>query len=175
MAQQYTSKHTSVNSKKLPAIYSKLWLNQLYKDITEEKPILRYGTPLLYDYGCGKETSHIKRYVERYGFQYVGYDPYYTGAIIMDKIPDVVVCSNVLNVIKEFDIMSQVHSTIRDMNIPYFISIYEGDKSGIGRETKKDCWQRNQPYVDYMTCSEVSKYRIITRPQFIKYISKEHN
>ena len=33
---------------------------------------------------------------------------------------------------------------------PYFFKIYEGNKSGIGKQTKKDCWQRNQKTKDYL-------------------------
>ena len=33
---------------------------------------------------------------------------------------------------------------------PYFFKIYEGNKSGVGKQTKKDCWQRNQKTKDYL-------------------------
>ena len=31
-----------------------------------------------------------------------------------------------------------------------YITVYDGDKSGIGRMTKKDCWQENRKYKDYI-------------------------
>ena len=33
---------------------------------------------------------------------------------------------------------------------PYFFKIYEGNKSEVGKQTKKDCWQRNQKTKDYL-------------------------
>jgi hypothetical protein len=31
-----------------------------------------------------------------------------------------------------------------------FISVYEGSKTGIGRQTKKDCWQNNKRLAEYL-------------------------
>jgi hypothetical protein len=33
---------------------------------------------------------------------------------------------------------------------PVFVSVYEGDGSGVGRQTKKDCWQRNEKLISYL-------------------------
>ena len=48
-----------------------------------------------------------------------------------------VICSNVFNVIKETSIIYDLHDLITSFKVPYFITVYEGDKSWIGRETKK--------------------------------------
>ena len=45
----------------------------------------------------------------------------------------------------------------------YFIKVYEGDKTFIGKQTKKNCWQRNQPTESYMYSDEIIKCGIITQ------------
>jgi hypothetical protein len=45
---------------------------------------------------------------------------------------------------------------------PVYITVYEGDKSGVGRETKKDCWQRNERLYVYLE-------------KFNDYIRKKYN
>ena len=53
-----------------------------------------------------------------------------------------------------------------------FTTVYEGDKSRIGRETKKDCWQWNRPTESYLFSSQqVIRKNVITlkgSEQFIK-------
>ena len=44
----------------------------------------------------------------------------------------------------------QEPSGIYRMN-PVYVTVYEGDKSGVGRETKKDCWQRNEQLIFYLS------------------------
>ena len=127
--QKYTSKNTSVNSKKIPALFNKFSF--------EGKSVL--------DYGCGKYPEIIKKYVEGYSGKYFGYDPYNLGnEIPKNQAFDVVTISNVLNVIQEDEVIERiVREAMKIANIA-IVSIYEGDKSGIGRMTKKDCYQRNQ-------------------------------
>ena len=31
-----------------------------------------------------------------------------------------------------------------------YISVYEGNKSGIGNQSKNDCWQNNKKLIDYL-------------------------
>ena len=73
---------------------------------------------------------------------------------------DVFICSNVLNIIKENDIIQDIIETMAYKSLkntnriehkPFFVTIYDGDKSGIGRQSQDDCWQRNlklQSYLD---------------------------
>ena len=127
--QKYTSKNTSVNSKKIPALFSKFPFK---------------GKSVL-DYGCGKYPEIIKEYVEGCSGRYFGYDPYNLG----NEIPkgqtfDVVTISNVLNVIQEDEVIESIIREAMKLASTVIVSIYEGDKSGIGRMTKKDCYQRNQ-------------------------------
>jgi len=62
------------------------------------------------------------------------------------------VCSNVLNVINDDDAITEV---IRDIDsikgncTDVYFTIYEGDKSGIGKETSKG-YQRNQKAESYI-------------------------
>lgn len=147
MKQQFTSKDTSINTKKLPTIYSKLNLERL-RDKT------------IFDYGSGKiETVRIIREkLEAYDIDYIPYDIYNLSpadncyALERRKEADVYICSNVLNVIKEDDIVQMIIDEIVQLSNtkPYFFKIYEGNKSEVGKQTKKDCWQRNQKTKDYL-------------------------
>ena len=166
--QTYTSANTSVNSKRLPAIYKKIDWNKLK---------VKYGDLVVLDIGAGKYTQHIKEYIESKGGEYIPYDPYnlspadnlYAGANFHRAT--VVICSNVFNVIKEMDVIYDIHDMITKYKVPYFISIYEGDKSWIGRETKKGCWQRNETIDAYLiNCREGIFNKIITNIIYSYYI-----
>ena len=147
MKQQFTSKNTSINTKRLPTIYSKLNLERL-RDKT------------IFDYGSGKiETVRIIREkLEAYDIDYIPYDIYNLSpadncyALERRKEADVYICSNVLNVIKEDDIVQMIIDEIVQLSNtkPYFFKIYEGNKSEVDKQTKKDCWQRNQKTKDYL-------------------------
>ena len=168
MIQSYTSAGTSVNSKRLPAIYKKIdW----------EKIKNRYGNLVVLDIGAGKYTQHIKEYIESKGGEYIPYDPYnlspadnlYASANFHRAT--VVICSNVFNVIKETDVIYDLHSMVVSYNVPYFISIYEGDKSWIGHETRKGCWQRNETIDAYlMNYREGIFNKVITNTDYASYI-----
>ena len=136
--QNCTSAGTSVNSKKLPALFTKVKFNP--------------GDVVL-DWGCGKYIDHIKAKVEGDGAMYWPFDPYN----LPGSTPcpcDVAVCSNVLNVIDDDEEMEEtIHMLCHASGIVY-ITVYEGDRSGVGRVTKADCYQRNQPLKWY--------YRLIT-------------
>lgn len=154
--QSFTSANTSINSAQFPFIYTHINWNKL-----RGKEVL--------DYGCGRYTEHIRTLMARYDINWYGYDPYWRNATLNGEAihcdPDIVICSNVLNVIKEDLIVSKIHDTIKYGYRPsmgYFIKVYEGDKTSIGKQTKEDCWQRNQPTESYMYSDEVVKYRIIT-------------
>ena len=92
---------------------------------------------------------------------YQPYDPYNQSfAQNMETISigiiqgyDTIYLCNVLNVIdSENDIwyiLNQCYNWLK----PYgrlIIQIYEGNRSGKGRETKHDCYQRNQKTADYI-------------------------
>ena len=149
MKQSFTSARTSVNSGKLPKVYGLL------------PPLPRHH--ILFDYGCGKYTDHIAAAVP---CVYCPYDPfnkpedvnarsvYYVRVAMRAHYPVTVVCSNVLNVIDSDDAMQDIANTI--MQIVYhtggtgYVTVYEGDRSGVGRQTGPDQYQRNAPLRDYL-------------------------
>lgn len=168
--QTYTSANTSVNSKRLPAIYKKIDWNKIKN---------YYGDLVVLDIGAGKYTQHIKEYIESKGGEYIPYDPYnlspadnlYASANF-DRA-NVIICSNVFNVIKEEKVIYDLHNMIRSYRVPYFISVYEGDKSWIGHETKKGCWQRNETIDAYLiNCREGIFNKVITNTVYSWYINR---
>ena len=74
-AQVITSKNTSINSSKLPAVYNKIdWDALMFQWYKEHNGLNPLGIVL--DYGCGRYTQHIQDFVNSKGFYYIGYDPY---------------------------------------------------------------------------------------------------
>ena len=131
--QQYTSRNTSINSTKMPKIYT------LVSGLIN-------GDASVIDYGCGK-------YFDNYNppFECVGYDPYNRPkAELLGGKYDYALCSNVLNVIKESTERRKVLETLRNLATTTYITVYEGDGTGEGRETKADCYQLNRKRCDYI-------------------------
>ena len=81
------------------------------------------------------------------------------------------ICSNVFNVIKEKEVIYDLYKMIRSFEVPYFITVYEGDKSWVGRETKKDCYQRNETIDAYVFNYLDNVYnKVITSIRYVQYI-----
>ena len=150
MKQKYTSRNTSVNSSKVPALFNKInW------------PVVNTKPFDVLDIGCGKYISHLRQFCTVRGMTYLGYDPYNltkqeNDAILdslKEKKAELVVCCNVLNVIKEkqvrAEIIQKAYDNLKNYGFAYF-SVYEGDRTGIGKESKKDCWQENRKIGDYL-------------------------
>lgn len=136
MGQKYTSANTSINSTKLPAIYGKV------KELNN-------STMSVIDYGCGK---YLESYKAKVNCQLFGYDPYnHPIRSALNRRYDVAICSNVLNVIRERSIRDLVLKELRRLAPLVYITVYEGNKSGVGKVTKKDCWQENRKLPDYIT------------------------
>lgn len=148
--QTFTSSATSINRSKLPKVYSKATLS----------------APLVLDYGCGKYTDHISDHVNGLCRTYLPYDPFNQPkavnihsmelvrmAIDHGEAVDVV-CSNVLNVIDSDSVVSmichQIETIVTATGGAGFVTVYEGDHSGIGRQTGKDQYQRNAPLRYYL-------------------------
>lgn len=142
--QKYSSAETSINSSKLPAIYGKL-AKQNIRDCH------------LLDYGCGKYLRYIKIWCKARNIKYLPYDIFNqpqkvneASLLAASKAENlVVICSNVLNVIEEDDIVQNIVETLVSFKAPVFTTIYEGDGKGKGRATKRDCWQRNEKLRQY--------------------------
>ena len=101
----------------------------------------------LLDYGCGRYDK-FKEYVESQGVNYFGYDKYnrseHENEIALACSPDIITCCNVLNVIDSLSEIEYIVARLSEYACPVIFSIYEGNKSGIGKVSKKDCFQRNQ-------------------------------
>lgn len=150
MEQTYTSASTSINSTKLPAVYRKAKLS----------------APFVLDYGCGRYTDHIKAYLNKQGRHFFGYDPYNqperTNKKTMESLRIAcdyglmmdVICSNVLNVIDDDRTVLFIAETIENIvNKTYgtaYITVYEGNRSSVGRRTGSDQYQRNEPLRNYL-------------------------
>lgn len=147
--QTYTSAATSINSGKLPAVYRK---------------IPYYAGKVVMDYGCGRYIGHIRKSMPDQ--IYLPFDPYNqphevnleTWAMIRVAMktvtPVTVICSNVLNVINDeneiWGIARNIWTIVRMTGGIGYITVYEGNRTGIGRKTGPDQYQRNQKLRDYL-------------------------
>jgi len=148
MIQKFSSAGTSINSTKLPAVYRKAKLTAKY----------------VLDYGCGRYTDHIRESLP--GRVYLPYDPFNQpyevneatrlamGRAEYDGTPVDVICSNVLNVINDDWTVGAIARYIEHVTETTggtaYITVYEGDRSGIGRQTGPDQYQRNEPLRNYL-------------------------
>ena len=145
MPQEYTSKNTCHNRFKLPNLF------RLGK--------FKEGTTCV-DYGGGAYDT-VEEFLATKGVKGFCYDPYNRtpahNQAVIDAVSqlngvDYVCSSNVLNVIKEKEVRLNV---IRNMSMMgkddatfYFVT-YEGDRTGIGKESTKG-WQNNKRTKEYI-------------------------
>lgn len=143
--QEYDSAKTSINSKKLPAIYN------MVNFVTGSVGI---------DYGGGKFDNAVE-YLADQGVTLYVYDPYNRTpehnkealrALRANGGADFALNSNVLNVIKEPEARIAVLKNIKKITkpgAPIYITVYEG--SGTGNEgATKSGYQLNRKTVDYL-------------------------
>jgi hypothetical protein len=150
VAQRYTSADTSVNTTKPPAIAR----------LVERLGTWRPGT-INVDLGCGSNPTPFTLFLEDRGVFNVPIDPYNQTeeegmalrGLLACIAPTTVTISNVLNVVKEKkyrrQILLQAKGHLREGGTVY-ITVYEGNKSGKGGESKRDCWQENRETEDYL-------------------------
>lgn len=148
MKQEFTSANTSINSKKIPALF------------TMSKATFEPDT-VNFDIGGGKYDTATD-YLYSLGVRNFVWDKYNRAekwnkntlnALVMCGGADTVTISNVLNVIKEQENRHEVLEMAFAFSKPtatIYITVYEGDKSGIGKQTKADCYQLNRPTADYL-------------------------
>lgn len=163
--QKFTSANTSINSTKLPKVYTKVQL-----------------TGAVLDYGCGKYIGHIKHFLYENDAYLLPYDPYNQSNEVnfdtMRKLKKImengehlnIVCSNVLNVIDDDEmiqmIADRIQRWIERTDGTAYITVYEGNRTGVGRQTGKDQYQRNEPLVFYRRFfrnAEIEKKMIVVR------------
>lgn len=133
--QKYTSANTSINSTKLPMVYT----NKIAKEIIANKKVI--------DVGGGKFDNAIE-YCKTLNTKLSVYDKYNRteehNKKVLSECYDVAIISNVLNVIDDRMARADVVSLASDMADTILITVYEGNGSGIGKVSKKDCWQENR-------------------------------
>ena len=144
--QKYTSANTSQNQ--IPALYKKALKNGMLQ------PLMR-----VYDYGCGKYLEQLQDFAIDNNFLIYGYDKYNQSVshnlhVSLTRLPiaNVITCCNVLNVLDNpalNEVLTELSMYAKDFKIPVIISTYEGNKSGTGKQSKKDCYQRNMRTKDY--------------------------
>ena len=148
--QTYTSSATSINRTKLPAVYKKA----------------TFTASLVMDYGSGKYIEHIRSHVNAMHKAYLPFDPFNqpddrnaaTATLVCNamytRFPVDVVCSNVLNVIDDDAEVQKIAHHLEEIALTSgghgFVTVYEGDRSGTGRRTGSDSYQRNEPLRNYL-------------------------
>lgn len=157
--QTRTSAATSINSRKLPAVYN------------------RFSFPAgttVFDYGCGRYTDHIRAALP--GVRYLPFDPFNQpddvnvnsrGLLLFAGLcrnAVTVVCSNVLNVIDSDDVVRGIADKLTEIALTTggraLVTVYEGDRTGTGRETGPDQWQRNEKLAAYLRFFPAGRVRI---------------
>ena len=163
MAQNFTSAATAVNGKagKLPAIYNKINLEGL----------------CILDIGCGAEVAHIRKFARGNGAKWYGIDPYNRTdsqnrynfnkwqETAKSGAKTLVISSNVLNVIDDEKVVKGAVNAITVNGGGYAVSVYEGNGSGVGKQTGRDQWQRNEKlkeYLKYFPSDAVIRKGVIT-------------
>ena len=148
--QEYDSSVTSINSAKLPTIFS----------LVQKLGGFKKGTMNL-DYGGGR-FDNVAQYLKDYDVLNLVYDPFNrTKEHNKDVIEfvrqnggaDTVTCSNVLNVIKEpknrLSVIKNCDRLVKSGGTVYF-TVYEGTGSGEGKaDTKRKSYQTNMKTQDY--------------------------
>ena len=148
--QGFTSAKTSINSTKLPAVFRRAELS----------------ASIVFDYGSGKHTEHIDDHIRALHKVYLPYDPFnqpddvnqfsVTMALyaMHTRFPVDVICSNVLNVIDDDETVQKIARHIEEITTESggtgYVTVYEGNRSGTGRQTGADQYQRNEPLRNYL-------------------------
>ena len=141
-AQEFSSAATSINKSKLPEAYTTISKKMGWKPDTTH-----------IDIGGGKFDNAVE-FLGKIGVKAHVFDPYNRtrehNEGVMQAVgeggADSASLFNVLNVIKEPEYRREALQTAHRALKPggkIFISIYEGDRSGVGKQTKKDSWQNN--------------------------------
>lgn len=157
MEQEYTSKDTSINKSKLPAIF---------------KLVNFQPNTINLDYGGGK-FDNASEYLAEQDVLNLIYDPFNRSTEHNNNViseirnnggADTATCSNVLNVIKEREVRLNILKNISKLVKPggvVYITVYEG--SGDGNEgATKSGYQLNRKTKDYL--DEISEiFENVTR------------
>lgn len=145
IGQEFTSENTSINSKKLPAIFNMVTFNP--------------GTVNL-DYGGGR-FDNVYEYLKQYDVINLVYDPFNRSSEHNQEVirlirehggADTATCSNVLNVIKEpevrLNVLKNISKLVKSGGTVY-ITVYEGKGNNAEGPTKSG-YQLNRKTADYL-------------------------
>lgn len=140
-------------------------LNQIAKTFTEKKYRELFKDAIVLDYGCGKGMSRMYCLKALQVSEWYGYDKYHEPYTNLETISEfiravqdgnkkaVITVNNVLNVLQEKEAIREIfHFTLRMvslLNCTVIFKIYEGNGTGNGKITKKDCYQRNEKTAVY--------------------------
>ena len=148
-SQSITSADTSINVSKMAASFKKLKKEGVFKE--DEVGV---------DLGGGRFDNAVSTLRDEHNFNLEVYDPFNRSVehnrrvakVVSNGQADVVTSNNVLNVIPETEnqlrVVKQAHNALKDDKVAYF-SVYEGNKSGISKETSKG-FQHNKKTSDYV-------------------------
>lgn len=155
MKQTFTSASTSINKNKLPAIISK---------IEKINGFVKGGANL--DLGGGR-FDNVSNYLKcNHNITNMILDPFNRTLehnenieqYLLESQVDSVIISNVLNVINDNDsklkLLQKSFDNLKNGG-SCFVTVYEGDRSGVGKQTGSDQWQENKKLDNYL--SSVSK------------------
>jgi len=113
-------------------------------------------TGSILNYGCGRGWRKVEHYLFQAGTHIFPYDKYGDHYLRIPKVGnfDSIICANVLNVCDD-DLLKETLANLQDimsfnMHCTLYLSVYEGDRTGKGRVTKKG-YQRNQKAAEYET------------------------
>lgn len=113
------------------------------------------------DLGGGR-YEHGTKWMGEQGVESHVYDPYNRPSEHNEQVSrlvtkrggaDSVTVFNVLNTIKEPEVHLEVLQSAKKFLKPggsLWLSVYHGDRSGVGKRTKSDSWQRNEPIHAYL-------------------------
>lgn len=144
--QTLTSASTSINGRAVPAVF---------------KAITWQAGTINADIGGGRYDT-ASEYLDGVGVVNVILDPYNrpadhnaAGAAFISDAggAHTATLSNVLNVINDAAARRAVLEAARDMLRPggvLYVTVYEGDGSGVGRQTGPDSWQENRRTASYV-------------------------
>jgi hypothetical protein len=139
--QTYTSKQTSINSRKAPAIYGMM---KAIDTMTGKKVVDIGGGR----FGTAQDTARSYNAIVSI------YDPFNRSEEhnreVMAGAYDIAVISNVLNVIDSKAARRDVVQLAGSKADTILITVYEGDRSGTGKQTAADSWQENRATADYI-------------------------
>ena len=143
MKQKYSSAETSL------CIVNKVYTHYTFAS----------GSNVL-DYGGGKYDLNT-RFMKERGVDVSVYDKFnrsedHNARVLRaarQRRPDYVVCSNVLNVIMEDEVVDGILEDMASFGSRTIIAVYEGDRTGTGRETSKG-YQRNAKLAAYIPMVE---------------------